>query len=393
MLLSFFLLSVQPTGTKPNGARFDTGRVSPIGGVKKLKRSATMVSRSTRRKASPLSYHSSSNLSLDRAGLAHSAKPKNLQRTYSVRASPGYRSTPKKEFKIPKSKHLADPLAKTIAALFAQIEVTVAETSDLEKPSGRSPTKSDGASKLQRGGIRRSFSLRRSRSRSKSPLPPSAKATPESTASGQRLEESTKSSSSDVTVLPKKPQEQVGNSAPKATSTFKSASGVLNRSNVPLLTRISTPTTLRPRTTSDAGNPQSVSPIQRSKTVAGPNNANLKNVAARVRDKVKSSQRPVSMIGLPLPGRESPLLGKASSQSSLRTSSSQSTSNGRPHSMLLTVDGDIHPLTQELTPKVSGNSQVRVYVCFYTITLSMFCDKVPNKFHLHKALECVYMYM
>lgn len=295
-------------------------------------------------------------MSLDKLGLQYSAKPKNLQRTYSVRASPGYRSTPRKEFKIPKSKHLADPLAKSIAALFPQIEVTAADVSDVEK--AKTPTKSDSASKLQRGGIRRSFSLRRSRSRSKSPAPPSTKATPESSVGAQTLEDST--SSSDVTVHSKKPQEQleVGTSGPKATSTFKSASGLLNRSNVPVLARISTPTTLRPRTTSDAANPR-ISPIQRSKTVAGPNNANLRNVAARVRDRVKSSQRPASMI-LPMPGKESPLLGKASSQSSLRTSSSQS--SGRPRSMLLTVEDDISPpLTQELTPKFSVGSRVCCY--------------------------------
>ncbi len=300
--------------------------------------------------------------------MSHTAKPKNLQRTYSVRVTPGYRSTPKKEFKIPKSKHLAEPLSKSIAALFPQIEVTKAATPGVEKASSNTnPTKLDSASKLQRGGIRRSFSLRRSRS--KSPAPPSSKATPESSASAQRLEDST-SSSDASSVPPKKLQEEVGTSGPKATSTFKSASGLLNR-NVPVLARISTPTTLRPRTTSDASNPQSLSSIQRSKTVAGPNNANLKNVAARVRDRVRASPRPASMIGLSIPGKESPLLVKASSQSSLRTSSSHSSSNGRPRSMLLTVeDDDIPPLSCDLSPKPPASSKVHVWSVIYVYVIN-----------------------
>ncbi len=360
---------------RPNGipGRFDSIGF-PIGGSKKIKRSATVVSRSIRKKARPLSYYSTSNQSLDMLGLPSSSKQKGLQRSYSVRVSPGYTAMARKGVKIPKSKHLADPLSKSIAAVFPLIEVTSADPPDLDKSSTKSDkasTKSDSSSKFQRGGLRRSFSLRRSRSRSrsKSPNPTPIRATPDSVLSSdqmRKVEGSAKSSLSDLTVVPKKQLEQLELGAtgfntkgddPKATSTFKSASRLSNRSVAPLLTRISTPT--RARTTSDARDLHNRSPIQRSVTIAGHSNANIRNAAARVREKLKIQDRPSSVIDMPFSGKESPLLGKASSQTSLnRTPSAQSNSTGRPQSMLLTVGDFERPLSQEFAAKMTISSQV-----------------------------------
>ncbi len=389
------------------GGRFDsTGSVSPIGGSKKLKRSATVVSRSIRKKKTrPLSYHSSSNQSIDMLGLSSSSKQKGLQRSYSVRVSPGYTAMARKGVKIPKSKHLADPLSKSIAAVFPQIEVTPADLPEVDNSSTKSDkasTKSDSSSKFQRGGLRRSFSLRRSRSRSrsKSPNPTPVRATPDSVLSSDQMrtvEGSAKSSSSDLTVLPKKQLEQLelGTTGfnttltkgdyPKATSTFKAASNLSNRSVAPLLTRISTPPNFRVQTGSDAVRDRhNRSPIQRSMTIAGHSNANLRNAAVRAREKLKIQDRPSSVIDMPFSGRESPLLGMASSQTSLnRTPSAQSNSTGRPQSMLLAVGDFERPLSQELQAKMTISSQV-----LYTCSQHFIPCQIHLQLHVHmcKAL-------
>lgn len=324
---------------------------------------------------------------------------------------PGFtRGGTRNTLRVPKVKHLGEPLSKAIALNFGspQAEMFVPQNDPPSHDPDKHSVKSD---KTNKGGfLRRTLSLRQSRSRSRSPnpTPPIAHVPSDSVLNGAHMYkvEDGKKGSNDLSVLPRKHLEQLDlgttgfdtclavDDSRKISSTFKASPSLSSRAMTPLFIRVSTPQKGQPqRTGSPSLNPWTRSysdarehfnklpRFQRSATVSN-TNPNSRPVVKRTADKLKVEARPASITladhqvddyGLPPKMRS-----KTLSQTSLdicRTASPQSNSSGhspRPHSMLI---GDYSsfekPLSQEFATKLSVKSPK---VCTYVYPLGFFCE-------------------
>ena len=352
---------------------------------------------------------------------------------------PGYtRGGTRNTLRVPKVKHLGEPLSKAIALNFDTPYVEVsAPQKDL--PLRDPDVVSVKSEKSNKGGfLRRTLSLRQSRSRSRSPKPTPRVVPSDSVLNGARMYkvEDSKKESDNLSVLPRKHLEQLDlattgfdtrlavNDSHKLNSTFKASPSLSSRSITPLFARVSTPPKDQPQRTgspslnnwtrsySDAREHFNKLPrFQRSATVSN-TNPNSKPVIKRTTETLKVEARPAS-IAVDDYRLQPKMYSKTLSQTSLdisRTASSQSNSSGhspRPHSMLIgdssghsprphsTLIGDYSghsprphsmligdyssfekPLSQEFATKVSVTSKVCVFVGFVCEMPDMY--KLPK---------------
>lgn len=296
----------------------------------------------------------SSNHSLQNVGLVSAGSSKKFHRSHTVRMPPGYtRSKERSPLRIPKVKNISEPLSKAIALNFnvQTVELIFSQSNSLPHATNKH---SDRQSKSTKGGfLGRSLSARqyRSRSHSKSPIPPPVEPN-ESIFNGAHMYmvDDEKNKVSHLSILPRKHLENldlgatefeaclaIGDS-PKMSSTFIASPN--------LSARALTPTKPWAATSSDAREQFNKLPwLKRSATIA---NSNSRPVIKRGLERLKLEGRPAS-LALPdyqFNELQPAMSAKSHSQASLDTSRNTSalSNYSRPSPYLNSMLPDDLPL-------------------------------------------------